>query len=981
MTKTTINTLNTFTNGSPEDTIALLNQSATISQTVLQHVFKWTSRELRDAATDTWRLIISPMGPDTADKRFPSQTENGKIKITRMAANMLDHTVLGPRYFRKAIDAYRREDHPPWTVIGTLPGDQDSRDGRVKHTFSEKWLQYAWTSGRPGDQPKNKNRASSEEQSEVVDAVSPLPLLKSAKKRRASGLPANSERSGLVNSGNDLEIMEIDDPDVMPAAPKNLPPNNDSATVFVAVCQKNQDGSITMCRKSMPCRKLSESVPGVHPSYTLDKLRTKLKCLELLAYGVDGTRVESMSLCEDVDEEDNFIQSEYLRIPNSRSDSINFLLVKDKGVERSVPLKLRLASEWMRDEMIVQPPPAQARKKVKVSDNTDRDAVMNVDDGGTTLDAGVTVASAKIGDDELTRSMEVRRRSKTKKVANVQSVHASADPHRPEVERAERGSRDEATLRKGAAEHGRAEVVTEAIQHYRGAHEGEQGSGAAHGAEALHFTAVQVAHVAFEPATTQPVLARHPTLPADITAVFNQKPPAIDEERRTAACKAKTSLKIYGPDASPPKVGTAARNKPSVTVPVSPEYPLMPRVSTAAIEDVSSVQKCVPATHNHTIDLDAETESPVEDQNTDGFLHLPNLLHSADNYDPSPEQVILTYPSGYCEHFSLAERSKGRGHKYSRTLNPFEDLIKTIDEICIQSGFGAQEELQARRQILHTTFNNGEKSGASCLPPLHTIDHSEGRWHIDMKEQRFDRPLRPQLVEHFFAQLHDRLIADSASLLERTGERSVDSTYGELLPQFLSTIFLELGLTDSCKYLDLGSGVGQTCMQASLETQCESFGVEWEVKSNLLATAHLAQFEKRSALWGLRHGEVHLRKGDFLKSAFVDDLFRAADVVLANNFRMEPETALALEGKLVKLLKRGACVVSTSPLKPTVRSARATKEAKRWNGKGNHVSPNDKHLVERDGEDDHWTWKQRIYAKGSVSWSQKQGLYYISVRK
>lgn len=156
MTKTTINTLNTFTNGSPEDTIALLNQSATISQTVLQHVFKWTSRELRDAATDTWRLIISPMGPDTADKRFPSQTENGKIKNHPNGCEHAGSHCPWAQVFSQGDRCISTGGPPPWTVIGTLPGDQDSRDGRVKHTFSEKWLQYAWTSGRPGISPRTK---------------------------------------------------------------------------------------------------------------------------------------------------------------------------------------------------------------------------------------------------------------------------------------------------------------------------------------------------------------------------------------------------------------------------------------------------------------------------------------------------------------------------------------------------------------------------------------------------------------------------------------------------------------------------------------------------------------------------------------------------------------------------------------------------------------------------------------------------------
>lgn len=380
------------------------------------------------------------------------------------------------------------------------------------------------------------------------------------------------------------------------------------------------------------------------------------------------------------------------------------------------------------------------------------------------------------------------------------------------------------------------------------------------------------------------------------------------------------------------------------------------------------------------------SQEPQDDQMGNAPLLLFDLHHSADNYEPSLDEITLTYPSGNSERYSFGKRAQRREHKYARTLEPIEDLIRTIEVICIQSGTNKDDELELKRTILEIALQYRAEwkavkgLAAVNLPSLQNLVHDLRGWKSNTKLQRFDGALRPEFVEHFFDQLHDRSIADVASLLERTGEKSRDSTYGELTPQFLSLLFMQTDLTASCTYLDLGSGVGQTCMQASLETQCTSFGVEREGKCHTVAITHLHQFKARSTLWGLKHGDVHLRKGDFLLSTFVDEMFLKADVVLVNNLVLGPETDLALRVKLIATLKTGTRVVSTRPLAPISRSARAIRGATR-SLDVNATGVGDEDLVERSGEDENWTWNQKVFDEGSVSWSHKQGLYYISVRK
>lgn len=395
----------------------------------------------------------------------------------------------------------------------------------------------------------------------------------------------------------------------------------------------------------------------------------------------------------------------------------------------------------------------------------------------------------------------------------------------------------------------------------------------------------------------------------------------------------------------------------------------------------TSVDVSQPEIPEYGADFDDDTSSPVEQDDQMGSVPQPlfDLHHSADNYESSPHDLILTYPSGLSEQFSFGRRIHAREHKYARTISPFEDVIRIIEVISTQLGTNKSEELETKRGILETAFKGRADLAAVHLPPLQTLVQQMCGWKKKIGLQRFDCPLWPELVEHFFDQLHDRCVADVASLLERAGEKSRDSTYGELCPQFLSSLFLETDLASSSIYLDLGSGVGQTCMQASLETQCTSFGIEREVKCHTVAIAQLHQFKVRSTLWGLKHGSVHLRKGDFLTSTFVDELLPKTDVVLVNNLVLGPETDLALQRKMIRLLKKGARVVSTRPVARIPRG-KATQKAKARTP-ASDSSSEDENLSEISGEDANWTWQQKIYDKRSVSWSHKRGLYYISVKK
>lgn len=110
-----------------------------------------------------------------------------------------------------------------------------------------------------------------------------------------------------------------------------------------------------------------------------------------------------------------------------------------------------------------------------------------------------------------------------------------------------------------------------------------------------------------------------------------------------------------------------------------------------------------------------------------------------------------------------------------------------------------------------------------------------------------------------------------------------NTVYGELMPTLIDEIVSITNTNESSLFLDLGSGVGNVCVQASLQSGCRTFGVELMKAPARVAVNVEAQARIRARMWGLRMGEVALEESDMLKSAEVDRLLSQADVVLVDN--------------------------------------------------------------------------------------------------
>lgn len=170
------------------------------------------------------------------------------------------------------------------------------------------------------------------------------------------------------------------------------------------------------------------------------------------------------------------------------------------------------------------------------------------------------------------------------------------------------------------------------------------------------------------------------------------------------------------------------------------------------------------------------------------------------------------------------------------------------------------------------------------------------------------------LVERILTQTYSRTVSPQVGSLKQY-ENGTDNVYGELLPRFLSQIFKDTKLKSDQIFVDLGSGVGNTVLQAALEVGCESWGCEVMENACDLAELQEKEFKARCRLWGLQAGSIHLERGDFLKNTNTGKIIQKADVVLVNNQAFTPE----LNNGLINLfldLKEGCQIVSLKSFVP-----------------------------------------------------------------
>jgi H3 lysine-79-specific histone-lysine N-methyltransferase len=182
-----------------------------------------------------------------------------------------------------------------------------------------------------------------------------------------------------------------------------------------------------------------------------------------------------------------------------------------------------------------------------------------------------------------------------------------------------------------------------------------------------------------------------------------------------------------------------------------------------------------------------------------------------------------------------------------------------------------------------------------------------------------------------------------------------DNVYGELNASFISDIIHRTGLGPGNSFVDLGCGVGNCLIQASLQSGCTSKGIELLSAPANLAHAQHTQFLARLRKWGLSSGEVIVRTGDFCEHPDVKSWMVTADVVLVNNWAFSAQLNERLSLLFLDLPDH-AKIISLKPFVPS-------------DFKLNQRTIDSPLAILRVEE--------HPFRRGAVSWTGEGGVYYL----
>jgi H3 lysine-79-specific histone-lysine N-methyltransferase len=245
--------------------------------------------------------------------------------------------------------------------------------------------------------------------------------------------------------------------------------------------------------------------------------------------------------------------------------------------------------------------------------------------------------------------------------------------------------------------------------------------------------------------------------------------------------------------------------------------------------------------------------------------------------------------------------------------NPLDDMYFTIEETIqhylppeLGASLSAEADGIVRLLKRAVTKNSPEDFKTTVAKFNQTIkDNLDNGTIAGVLDNLHAIPL--SLVKRILAQVYQRTVSPHAHLLRRVKDKK--TTYGELLPGFVHTIFQQTGLNSSSVFIDLGSGVGNVVLQSALQTGAESCGIEIMDTPASFANAQADELRARSRLWNISLGSMTLLHGDFLESPEIDAWLRRADVLLVNNKVFPQKLNGALLDKFLDL-KMGCKVVS-----------------------------------------------------------------------
>jgi H3 lysine-79-specific histone-lysine N-methyltransferase len=280
----------------------------------------------------------------------------------------------------------------------------------------------------------------------------------------------------------------------------------------------------------------------------------------------------------------------------------------------------------------------------------------------------------------------------------------------------------------------------------------------------------------------------------------------------------------------------------------------------------------------------------------------------------SPTVVKLQYPGlSIPEKFTLVKNGVQQDYQ------PLDDIRETVKFIC-QNYFPenlAQKYLDDEngfeRRLLRAASKGSKEDYVGTIQDFNTTILKARRDGTISQELSTKHSLTLEWIQRILDQIYTRTVSPQVDSL-KAYQNGTDNVYGELLPPLVSEMLGVAELKSDQVFVDLGSGVGNVCLQAALEIGCESWGCEVMDNPCKLADLQAKEFPARARMWGLSVGKVHLLKGDFLANDKIGLALKRADVVLVNNQAFSPDLNSKIMDRFLDL-KDGCRIISLKPFK------------------------------------------------------------------
>lgn len=212
-------------------------------------------------------------------------------------------------------------------------------------------------------------------------------------------------------------------------------------------------------------------------------------------------------------------------------------------------------------------------------------------------------------------------------------------------------------------------------------------------------------------------------------------------------------------------------------------------------------------------------------------------------------------------------------------------------------------------------------------------------------------------LHQILSRVYARVVSISSNKL-RSYKAFTAEVYGELLPCFTSEVLTKVGMKPHHKFYDLGSGVGNTTLQAALEFgSVLSGGCELMEHASKLTFEQSNLVQKNLQSFGLK--QLNLKWAllqSFADNEEVRSIVTDCDVLLVNNYLFDAELNYKV-GKLLYGLRPGSKIISLR----------------------NFISPRYKASHDNTIFDYLQVEKHEMEHNMSVSWTANKVPYYISV--